>query len=373
MSKKTILTRDVWNILGLPFDLFNMQATLAHVNSSIKNNEKCFISTPNLNFIIATQSDIDFYQSVVESDLSVADGMPMIWVARILDIPLPERIAGSTLFDELSKQTDNRENVKVFFFGGQKGVAEQAHLRINKESTAMVSCGFLDPGFVSVDEMSTSAIIEHLNKANPDFIVVALGAKKGQAWIQKNRQQLNSPVICHLGAVINFAAGSIERAPIFWQRIGFEWLWRIKQEPTLWRRYLYDGLAFIKLLAVNIFPLAVYDRVLKRMSCFKTPCLIHVGQQNNHVITLSGSVHYDGLDVVKEHLMMVLDKNEADIVIDCTSLEYIDGAFIATLLLFQSRLNEQGHSLSLHDVPNRIRRILFLNSVFHRFTIIFSQ
>ncbi|MCJ8271516.1 MAG: WecB/TagA/CpsF family glycosyltransferase, partial [Psychrosphaera sp.] len=256
MDKVAITKRDVRCVLGLVYDVTNLNAAVTTVNTSIEQDERCFLTTPNLNFVIASQSDTAFFQSVVDSDLSVADGMPLIWVAKLLDIPLPERVAGSSLFDELSKQNSCPEKIKVFFFGGQDGVAEQAHRKLNESSSAMMSCGFYDPGFVSVEEMSSPDIVEQINAAAPDFIVVALGAKKGQAWIQQNKQQLNASVISHLGAVINFVAGHVERAPVFWQRCGLEWLWRIKQEPTLWRRYLFDGLAFIKLLISHVFPLA---------------------------------------------------------------------------------------------------------------------
>ena len=369
MNKQNSL-RDTWCLLGLPFDMVNLYGAVNIINKSIENDEHCFLTTPNLNFVVQAQSDDSFFNSVVDSDLSVADGMPLIWVARILGIPLTERVAGSALFDELSKQEGRVNKIKVFFFGGQAGVAEQAHQKLNETSLAMESCGFYDPGFVSVDEMSSPDILEQINIANPDFIVVALGAKKGQAWIQKNKRQLKAPVISHLGAVINFVAGNVERAPIFWQRFGLEWLWRIKQEPTLWRRYWFDGLAFIKLVVIKVLPLAIYDRVLRRSSCFQVSCSIHLGLQNNNIITLGGSIHNDVLEPIKHDFVSVIDERKGDVVIDCTSLEYIDGAFIATLLLFQRYLKEQDRVLYLQFVPARISRILSLSGILKRFALI---
>lgn len=363
------LEREVWNVLGLVFDATRLNTALTTVNRTIEQDVQCFLTTPNLNFVIAAQSDTAFYQSVVDSDLSVADGMPLIWVAKLLGIPLPERVAGSSLFDELSKQKNNSKKIRVFFFGGQTGIAEQAYNKLNEISTAMISCGFYDPGFVSVEEMSSPDIMEKINTTAPDFIVVALGAKKGQAWIQKNKAQLNASVVSHLGAVINFVAGNIERAPVFWQRCGLEWLWRIKQEPSLWRRYLFDGLAFLKLLTINVFPLAIYDRVLKHLSSFKQTCEI---QQKNNVISLDGSIHHNKLAELKQYFTIAIEQYQGDIVLDCAQLEYIDAAFIATLLLFQRYLNEQSRQISLQAVPKRIIRILSLNNVLSRFTIISS-
>ena len=106
----------------------------------------------------------------------------------------------------------------------------------------------------TVESMSDKAIIDQINAAEPDFLVVALGAKKGQQWIMKNREQLNVSVISHLGAVVNFVGDNVQRAPLRWQKMGLEWVWRILQEPLLWKRYLVDGLWFLRLMITRVFP-----------------------------------------------------------------------------------------------------------------------
>jgi N-acetylglucosaminyldiphosphoundecaprenol N-acetyl-beta-D-mannosaminyltransferase len=365
-----IKKRTIWSILGLPFDETSLNGAISFVDSAISEQQRCFLTTPNLNFAVQAQSDDLFFNSVVDSNLSVADGMPLIWVAKILGIPITERVAGSTLFDELSKQQNKAEKIKVFFFGGQAGVAELAHQKLNENSTAMISCGFYDPGFVSVDEMSGENIINTINDCEPDFIVVALGARKGQEWIQKNKDKLNASVISHLGAVINFVAGNVVRAPIVWQRLGMEWLWRIRQEPTLWKRYLFDGFAFLRLLVLNVLPLAIYDRLLRRSECFNEACKIELEYKPKLKIKLVGSIHHQTMQQLKQELSLVIEEHEDDVVIDCEQLTYIDSAFIATLLLFQRYLNKQGRALVLNNVSSRIIRILRLSSVIKRFTLI---
>ena len=84
----------------------------------------------------------------------------------------------------------------------------------------MIACGALNPGMGTVESMSDKAIIDQINAAEPDFLVVALGAKKGQQWIMQNREQLNVSVISHLGAVVNFVGDNIQRAPLRWQKTG---------------------------------------------------------------------------------------------------------------------------------------------------------
>jgi N-acetylglucosaminyldiphosphoundecaprenol N-acetyl-beta-D-mannosaminyltransferase len=363
------LKRNCWSILGLPFDAVNMQQTVTQVINVIDTKQRCFLSTPNLNFAIACQDDTDFYQSVVDSDLSIADGMPLIWIAKLLNIPITERVAGSSLFEQLSS-TPRTKKIKVFFFGGEKGIAERALAQLNANSVGMVGCSFYDPGFVSVDEMSTPDVINMINTSQADFLVIALGAKKGQAWIQKNRHQLNVPVISHLGAVINFVAGSIERAPIFWQRLGLEWVWRIRQEPNLWRRYFSDGLAFFQLLLLNVFPLTIYDRWLKRTADYHLPITLSMEQTERTLINLAGSFHYGNLEKVEAMFLEVLQQDNHDMVeLNCAQLRYIDSAFIAKLLFFQQYLNKQGRQVSLSNLPCRIKRLLRLNNTLNRFQL----
>lgn len=365
---RDVIFRDVHCILGLPFDEITLQDSVDYLRESITLDKRCFLSTPNLNFAIATQADDVFFQSVVDSDLNVADGMPLIWVAKLLGIPISERVAGSTLFEELLTQQNKAEKIKVFFFGGQEGIAELAHHKLNKNSATKVSCGFYDPGFVSVEEMSSSKIVAYINSCQPDFIVVALGAKKGQQWIQQNKNELDAAVISHLGAVINFVAGNVERAPILWQRLGLEWVWRIRQEPVLWQRYLSDGLSFLKLMLFNVLPLAIYDRILRRTASYREACKIGVVKGERITIRLTGSIHCQVIAEFKQVVANVIN-NENDVVLDFLELNYIDSAFIATLLLIQRHLNKQGCSLVLDNASSRIIRILRLSSVLKRFTL----
>lgn len=362
----SLLKRNIWSILGLPFDVVDLNRSVALIEEAIEQNTYCFLSTPNLNFAIAAQSDTAFFNSVVDSDLSVADGMPLVWVAKLLGVPLKERVAGSTLFDELSCRSRNKK-IRVYFFGGQQGVAERAHKQLNETSEGMLSCGFFDPGFVSIEQMSDRDILHAINTAKPDLIVVALGAKKGQAWIQKNREYLKAPVISHLGAVINFVAGNIQRAPKRWQKFGLEWVWRIKQEKSLWKRYFYDGLMFIKMLLIYIFPLTVYDRLLKRSACYKQPCEVSSSQKADRVVFLNGCFKASTLQSVKQVFSSILSEEKGHVTIDCCKLSYIDAAFIATLMLFQARLVKQGRELILIKMPKRISTLLVLNNVRQRF------
>jgi N-acetylglucosaminyldiphosphoundecaprenol N-acetyl-beta-D-mannosaminyltransferase len=360
--------RKVWNILGLVFDEITLSETTEYTKNAVINNKDCFISTPNLNFVITANSNDIFFNSVIESDLSVADGMPIIWVAKLLGIPIRERVAGSTLFEDLRNQVNESEKIKVFFFGGLPGVARQAHENLNKTESSLISCGHYDPGFVDVDLMSEQTTLDYINEANPDFIVVALGAEKGQKWILKNKEKLNAPVISHLGAVINFVAGTVTRAPALWQNIGLEWLWRIKQEPNLWKRYFFDGIQFCKLITFNVLPLAFYDRYLKNKYKTTQALLISTVEKKNRFI-LEGSYTFTDIELASIFLQQNVTFNE-DVTLDMSKLQYIDAAAIGQLLLFQLNLKKEKQALLMTGLSSRLKTILTLNNVKHRFNLI---
>ena len=361
-----VFERNIWCVLGLPFDAYDLNGAVAFIRQSIRTSDKCFLSTPNLNFIIGAQNDDGFYNSVVDSHLSIADGMPIVWVAKFLGIPLTERVAGSSLFDELVVDREGSDQpIKVFFFGGEEGVAERAHMKLNELNSNVTSCGFYGPGFVSVERMSSSEIIENINAQEPDFVLVALGAKKGQQWIQKNLEILNCSVVSHLGAVINFTAGGVARAPSLWQRYGFEWLWRIKQEPGLLKRYVGDGLSFSQLFLMRVIPLAICNKIFK---LFLLEDNKFSAIKNINTLSLEGDLTVDNSELIQSNFSMLLDETaNDDIIIDLRAVTFMDGNFIALLLILQRELNVKNRQLRLVRMPFRIKIILYLNCVNKRF------
>lgn len=236
--------RDVQNLAGLPVDLCSMAQAVARVMASADAKAPLFISTPNANFLVQSFKDPAFRRSVIASDLSLIDGMPLVLLSRMLGAQDAVRVAGSDLFLALDAHCQRAGRcLNVYFFGGRDGAAQAAHFRYQNAKVGIRSVGYTNPGFGSVDEMSAPAMRQAINAAGADFVIVALGAKKGQEWILHNRAHLTAPVICHLGAVVDFAAGTIDKAPSWVSRIGIEWAWRIGQEPGLWKRYFFDAFA----------------------------------------------------------------------------------------------------------------------------------
>lgn len=250
------LGRDVHALLGVVFDRVDLERATAQLRRCVAERRRCFLSTPNVNFIAAATRDPAFRGSVLRSDLSVADGFPIVRAARWMAIDLPGRVAGADLFERLQAggRSASQPPIRLYLFGGPPGVGARAAQRINAQAGGFECVGHDEGGFGDVEAMSTPEILARINASGADFVLVALGAKKGQAWIERNRAALAAPVISHLGAVINFAAGSVSRAPSWLQSLGGEWLWRIAQEPQLWRRYWDDGRLLLSTVVTRLLP-----------------------------------------------------------------------------------------------------------------------
>ena len=256
-------------LLGLPFDPVSLPEAVERVRADAFAGRRCWIATPNLNFAIAARSDAAFRQSVLRSDLSLVDGMPLIWMARALGVPMPQRVAGSDLFEAL--QAHPGPPIGVYLFGGPPGVAPRAAERINAQGGGVRCVGFDEAGYGGVEAMSGAALIERINRSGAHFIFGAIGAQKGQAWFVHNAARLLPPVFCHLGAVVNFTAGTVSRAPPWAQRSGLEWAFRIKEEPALWKRYSRDGLRATELVATRVLPAALAARAQRASAAGKAP------------------------------------------------------------------------------------------------------
>ena len=361
MSNYNELYRNVWCILGLPFDAVDMTLAMEKVHGAVLNRTPCFISTPNLNFLVASQKDKAFHDSVINSNLSIADGMPLIWIAKFLGLPITERVPGSGLVDQLnSNSSQSKETIKIFFFGGIEGVAERACELLNAGNGQLKCVGTFYPGFGTVDEMSQIEIIENINSSEPDFVIVSLGAKKGQQWIIKNRLKINAPVISHLGAVVNFIAGSINRSPVWMQKAGLEWLWRIYQEPALWKRYVSDGVVFIKLIFSRIIPYKLFLMFNGKPETNNNYSIDEVEKNSEIELILVGVFTYTNINFIRDSFKKAV-KSAQNIEINMDGVTYIDSSVIALIMILDKLVKENGCSLLFTSVPKRIKRIFSYN------------
>jgi N-acetylglucosaminyldiphosphoundecaprenol N-acetyl-beta-D-mannosaminyltransferase len=322
-------------ILGLPFDAIDVRQAVERIRHAAFNNRRCFVSTPNLNFAIAARRDAVFRSSVLRSDLSLVDGMPLVWIARLLKLPVPERVSGADVFEAL--QAHPGPPVTVYLFGGPPGAAARACEGINRRGGGVQCVGYHAAGFGSVESMSGSELIAHINGSGAHFVVVSLGAVKGQAWIEHNASRLTAPVLSHLGAVVNFAAGTLTRAPRWVRSFGLEWLWRVKEEPGLWRRYFNDGLAAAGLLLTHVLPDALEARGWlaygPRSRSHPAPHLESIHAPNGHTLHLHGDWRGEVGTPALRAALADCAAGEAAVTIDLTGVAAIGNTVTALMLV----------------------------------------
>lgn len=353
--------RNVYCLAGLPFDAVDMVDVVQRIHDAVASRSPCFLSTPNLNFLITSRQDAAFRDSVIHSELSIADGMPLVWMARLLGIPIAERVAGSSLVEALGRDESTASKLKVYFFGGPDGIAEAACKALNAKKSGLACVGFQSPGFVSVSDMSDQSRIDEINSCRPDFVVVALGAKKGQEWIELNRSRIHAPIISHLGAVVNFVAGSVTRAPLWMQHAGFEWLWRIKEEPALWRRYWRDGLGLIGLFLSKALPHSVW-LFMHREVVAEAGQISLIETQSECRIRAVG---YCG-ELIVGSLRPILKesaKTKKRCQLDVSEAEYLGAGFFGLVLMLKKYLDAHGLELSVVGVRDETRRFFRWNGV----------
>jgi N-acetylglucosaminyldiphosphoundecaprenol N-acetyl-beta-D-mannosaminyltransferase len=357
------LGRGVYCVLGMPIDEINMATVLRRVEAAAENRAPFLISTPNLNFLVNSRLDFEFRESILDSDLCPADGTPIVRIARLTGVPIKKRISGSDIFEAL--KAPGRHRLTVFLFGGGQGVAAAAARTLNARSTGLRCVGSMDPGFGTVDEMSRNNVIDMVNSSHADFLAVSLGAKKGQLWLRRNHEHLTIPVRAHLGATINFQAGTIRRAPPSVRAWGLEWLWRIKEEPYLWRRYWNDGCVLLRLLLTRVLPLAIATRWQRLRWERHARDLVVKFARNNETVTvnLCGAAVEQQVATTVSYLREALTGSEKAIIIDLSDIQFIDARFFGLLLMLRKQLKRQGASLHFIGVSRSIARMFRLNEL----------
>jgi N-acetylglucosaminyldiphosphoundecaprenol N-acetyl-beta-D-mannosaminyltransferase len=357
------LSREVYCILGVPLDAVGLQATLRRIEAAARRKISFTISTPNLNHFVLSRSDREFRESLILSDLCTTDGMPIVWIARLAGISIKGRTAGSDIFDALRTELSPAQSLKIFLFGGPQGVAELAARTLNSQAGGVKVVGWYYPGFCSLDEMSSEEIIGRINASGADFLVVALGSQKGNLWLQRNSHRLRIPVRAHFGATLNFQAGTVRRAPRSMQKLGLEWLWRIKEEPYLWRRYWNDGRAMLRLLFTHVLPFVFWTWWM-RLRHERKQELVITQTHASETVTLSLSGPADAKHV--DRAIPVFREAAAtmkQVTLDFSNIQAVDACFLGLLLMLKKKLKARGAAPRFTGVSPLLQKVFYLGGL----------
>lgn len=209
---------------------------------------KLLINTINAHSYNTALKDKLFQRALINGDVLIPDGVSIVKACKWLNAKSQpeERIAGWDLFAfEMDKL--NKKGGKCFFMGSSEKVLSLIRKRASVDYPNIVVETYSPPYKPEFSEEDNKAIVEAINKADPDLLWIGMTAPKQEKWTYAHWNELN--IHCHvgtIGAVFDFFAGTVERAPIWWQEHGLEWAYRLIKEPKrMWRRYIIGNSLFL--------------------------------------------------------------------------------------------------------------------------------
>lgn len=220
------------NVLDVYFDNITMEEAVEQAFSSIQKRSGNYVVTPNPEMVMQAQENEALSQALTQAEFVLPDGIGIIYGAGILGTPLAEKVPGID-FASLLMERLSAVGGSVFLFGSKPGVADMAAVNLAEKYPGLVIAGTAD-GYFDDD----SGIIEEINRAKPDLLFVCLGVPKQELWMHKNHGSLDVGLMAGLGGSLDVFAGVVHRAPVAWQKLGLEWLYRLIKQPSRFGRML---------------------------------------------------------------------------------------------------------------------------------------
>lgn len=344
-------------LLGVPIDSLDMAETLDRIEEFVikgrSDGKGRQVATANVDFLVKAQSDPELLSILQNADLVTADGMPLVWGARLLGIPFKERVAGSDFVPLLAGRAA-RKGFSIFLLGATPQVAQKASEILTAQNPGLTIVGVVSPPVAPIEKMDPG-IVQQINQAHPDLLLVAFGNPKQEKWISRNKQDLHVPVMIGIGGTLDFITGHTKRAPRWTHTIGLEWVHRLSREPQrLLKRYLVDLLVFGSFFTrqwITIKVLHIGASSELKINLIYRDCLIVAG--------LSGDFTLKSIGIFEQAIGSITP-NTSMVLIDLEQLRYVDAAAIGALLSASMKIREGGGEFAVINVPERIRRIFSL-------------
>jgi N-acetylglucosaminyldiphosphoundecaprenol N-acetyl-beta-D-mannosaminyltransferase len=338
-------------ILGVPFDHVTIDQAIQQIEGMIASRKPHYVVTANVDFLVQAHRDVELRRILLEADLVLCDGTPLVWASRWLGNRLPERVAGADLAPGLIR-TAAEKGYRLFFLGAGPGVAAEAEEKLRQQYPSINIVGTYAPPFATLLEMDHAEIVRRVRAAKPDILLVSFGCPKQEKWIAMHHATLGVPVAIGVGATLDFLAGRVKRAPTWMRHTGTEWLFRLAQEPRrLFRRYLDDVICFLPTLMSQWWRLAIGREAPahpKEIS-FNLPdwCSVDAGARLTR-----RSLEQDA------NFWQTIPQRAAHCLVDLSKVRRVDGTGVAFLIRWRKQLLARGRQLVLLAPSRVLRRTL---------------
>ncbi len=237
-------------ILDTPVDSLTMDETIQFIAEAIKSKKQIHHVVINAAKVVNMKKDRDLYQSVVNCDIINADGQAIVWASRILGKPLPERVAGVDLMENLVEFA-HENKYKLYFFGATDEVVSNVAGIYSKKYSPGIIAGYRNGYY---DEKDEEKIAENIGHSGADILFVGIPSPKKEIFLHKYKDIIKTPFIMGVGGSFDVISGKVRRSPLWMQKMGMEWFFRLIQEPRkMWKRYLVTNTLFIFYLVKEKF------------------------------------------------------------------------------------------------------------------------
>jgi N-acetylglucosaminyldiphosphoundecaprenol N-acetyl-beta-D-mannosaminyltransferase len=339
------------SVLGLPLDSLTATGAVEAIDDLIHSGGTHQIATANLDFWLNSLSDRHLHRIIAGCSLVLPDGMPLVWVSKLLGCPLAERVTGVDLVPRIA-ELSARKGYGIFLLGGKGDVAERAKKMLEEKYPGVRIVGTFAPTEEEMAQLDHSEILKRVHAARPEILLVALGNPKQEKWIWLHRKRLGVPVAMGVGGSFEMLVGDMRRAPRWIQKCGMEWAMRFVQEPSrLGPRYLRDFIALGRKLPTTLLAAWMQRPFLgeSHVATVSTPMAMHV--------YLHGKL---GSQVAND-LMNATDASIASglvMVVHLQSVRQITASGLGLLMDVRRRVLDHGLTLSLAGLNFRQRFLL---------------
>jgi len=346
--------RDPIAILGVPFDNVTTPETLAIIAEMIASGQPHCAATANVDFIVQALEDVELRRILFDMHLVLADGMPIVWASRFLGNPLPERVTGSGLIPLLLAEAEQR-GWRVFFLGGtEQSVAQAAEKTLAKHPRLQL-VGAYSPPFNRLLEMEHEDILRRIHEARPDILLVAFGCPKQEKWINMHYRSAGVPFSVGVGATIDFLAGTFQRAPLWMQKTGTEWIFRMLQEPRrLVKRYGKDLWVFGRVILQQWWHLKQW----KKSPASAHPPAVSPDLPGLVIIKTPESLGAAEVQRLRADWQQAVELH--DVIFDLAATKMTDSTGMGLLIRLRKRSRELGHGMVLVSPGTQMQAALSL-------------
>jgi len=244
---KTLERQDMAILLGIPVDNLDLKKAMNRIMTMVDkykiDGRKRLVATANVDFIVNAHDKKDIKNpngllSILrKADMVTADGMPLVWLSRLLGHPLKERVTGADMVPALAEKAA-AEGKSIYLFGGQGNSAKRTAQILKARHPKLKIAGYSAPYIDMDDHIENKIEIARINITEPDILLIALGNPKQEVWFDRYKKYIRVPVSMGIGGTFEFISGQTNRAPQWMQKTGVEWLYRMTQDPKrLIRRY----------------------------------------------------------------------------------------------------------------------------------------